>query len=201
MVVCWFLAQIPLVGIVFLILILCLAIYMGKKGNEWAWYGTKKWKNLEHFTSVQKMWGAVGPFAWFVIYFIALPIVVSLVTAIIVFPDAGKIITQAETISQSAVKQIVSAPEYKNFENGEDISKYLVEKNIYKKFYMYHDLTAVMADKKGMFTAILTFKKDGKCKLADKNCYVIYSVKTPKKLDPVMKTYFNDKGKTVSEKL
>ena len=39
-------------GFVFGILILLLEIYIGKKGNEWAYYGTKKWKDLEHFREV-----------------------------------------------------------------------------------------------------------------------------------------------------
>lgn len=43
-------------GFVFGILILLLEIYIGKKGNEWAYYGTKKWKNLEHFRKVQRNW-------------------------------------------------------------------------------------------------------------------------------------------------
>ena len=43
-------------GFVFGILFLLLEIYIGKKGNEWAYYGTKKWKNLEHFRKVQRNW-------------------------------------------------------------------------------------------------------------------------------------------------
>lgn len=43
-------------GIIFSILFFLLQIYVGKKGNEWAYYGTKKWKNLEHFRKVQRNW-------------------------------------------------------------------------------------------------------------------------------------------------
>lgn len=47
-------------GFLFWLLIIALSIYMGFKGNEWSFYGTKKWKNLEHFREVQRIWGGAS---------------------------------------------------------------------------------------------------------------------------------------------
>lgn len=38
------------------ILILLLSIYIGLKGNEWAYNGNIKWKTFEEFISIQKIW-------------------------------------------------------------------------------------------------------------------------------------------------
>lgn len=116
-------------------------------------------------------------------------------------PFANKIISQAETVNSKVVSQIVQTPEYKNMQNGTDISNYLIEKNLYKKYYVINNPTAVMADKQGPYTAILTFEKDGQCDLDAKNCYVLYSVKTSKKFDKILKTYFNDKGLPKTEEV
>jgi len=191
------LAQIPLLGLIFVILNICLAIYVGKKGNEWAWYGSKKWETLETFISVQKTWGALSPVV-FVALCIVVPMAISIITFILVMPQAGAIMSQAETINKTAVSQIVKAPEYKDFNNGVDISNYLISKNLYKKFFLVDNPTGVLADKKGPYTAVLTFEKKGDCTLTKKNCFVLYSVKTPDKIDPVMKTYFDDNGSTLS---
>ena len=38
---------------------LVFAIFLGAKGNEWAWR-SKRWESIEHFTRVQKIWANVG---------------------------------------------------------------------------------------------------------------------------------------------
>lgn len=43
-------------GLLFLVCIFILEVYIGIKGNEWAYYGTKKWDSLEHFRRVQRSW-------------------------------------------------------------------------------------------------------------------------------------------------
>jgi hypothetical protein len=36
-----------------------LAFVLGFKGNEWAWQN-KRWKSVEQFQRVQKIWGIIG---------------------------------------------------------------------------------------------------------------------------------------------
>ncbi len=47
-------------GFIFILLYLALEIYIGIKGNEWAYYGTKKWNNLEHFRKTQRNWVGIS---------------------------------------------------------------------------------------------------------------------------------------------
>jgi heme/copper-type cytochrome/quinol oxidase subunit 2 len=46
------LSAIPVVGIL-------MAFVLGFKGNEWAWQN-KRWKSIEHFQRVQKLWAIWG---------------------------------------------------------------------------------------------------------------------------------------------
>ncbi len=46
------LCLIPIVGVV-------MAFVLGAKGNKWAWQN-KRWKSIEHFKRVQKIWSWVG---------------------------------------------------------------------------------------------------------------------------------------------
>jgi hypothetical protein len=62
-----FLTWIPLVNFVMIFM-------LGAKGNEWAWQN-KRWKSIEHFKKVQKLW-AIWGFILFVLGMLLLFIVI-----------------------------------------------------------------------------------------------------------------------------
>ena len=62
-----FLTWIPLVNFVMIFM-------LGTKGNEWAWQN-KRWKSIEHFKKVQKLWFVWG-FALFILGMLFLFIVI-----------------------------------------------------------------------------------------------------------------------------
>lgn len=197
------LTNIPLFGIVFFILNIILAVYVGRHGNEWAWYG-KKWDSLEQFISVQKNWGIASPFV-LIFLSIVVPFCITIGTIFIVGPFAKAIIEESELVSKSAVKTIVNAPGYRDFQSGKDVANYFIGKNIYTRYFSI-DENMVLVGKKGPYKSVLTFEKsDGYCSLDEKNCYVLYSIVTSltnsNKLQHVEKTYFDDKGNIKSEKL
>lgn len=192
----YLLTAIPLIGLLFGILIIALAIYVGRKGNEWAWYG-KKWESIEKFSKVQKNWAIASPFAALFLSF-AIPLCITIIAALISAPFAKDISDQSKMVNTKAVSTIVNAPEYKTMTSGKDVAEYFINKNIYKRYFSI-DENSVLVGKKGPYYAVLTFvKEDGACTLESQNCYVLYQVKTPKKLMPVEKTYFDDKGATKS---
>lgn len=45
MCILFLLSDIPLIGLLFGLLNILMAVYVGRHGNEWAWYG-KKWESL-----------------------------------------------------------------------------------------------------------------------------------------------------------
>lgn len=45
MCILFLLSGIPLIGLLFGLLNILMAVYVGRHGNEWAWYG-KKWESL-----------------------------------------------------------------------------------------------------------------------------------------------------------
>jgi hypothetical protein len=62
-----FLTWIPIANFVMIFM-------LGVKGNEWAWQN-KRWKSIEHFKKVQKLWAAWG-FALFILGMLFLFIVI-----------------------------------------------------------------------------------------------------------------------------
>ena len=62
------------------ILVLAFCIWLGIKGNEFAWKN-KQWRDIEHFNKIQRRWACVGPilyilfFGW-TIFLMLLPAVV-----------------------------------------------------------------------------------------------------------------------------
>lgn len=200
MVVLAFLSYIPIIGILFVIVNFCLAIYVGKKGNEWAWYGSKKWESIESFTKTQRIWGGISPFAVMILSFVV-SLFVTIIAALVFQPFATNAVKQAKTINGTAISTIVKAPEYKTMSSGEDIAEYFINNKIYYRYFT-SEFNSVIADKQGPYYVVLTFvKEDGECSLERKNCYVLYNIKTSKKLSPVEKTYFDDNGLTKSESL
>ncbi len=197
------LTNLPFLGIVFFILNIILAVYVGRHGNEWAWYG-KKWESLEQFTQVQKIWGIVSPFG-LIFLCIVLPFCITMGTFFIVGPFAKTIVEEADTVSRDSVKTIVSAPKYRDFQSGKDVADYFVSKNIYNKVF-YYEGNRVLVNKRGPYKSYLTFEKSaGNCSLEEKNCYVLYSIVTSltdsTKLQHLKRTYYDDKGNIQIEKL
>lgn len=48
-----------LINVISVLAAFVLAIWFGVKGNNWAWQN-KKWKSLEHFHFVQRIWAIIG---------------------------------------------------------------------------------------------------------------------------------------------
>jgi hypothetical protein len=59
------LTLVPIFGIV-------MAVVLGFKGNEWAWKN-KRWKSIDHFKSVQKIWSlwGVSLFILFIVFIVS----------------------------------------------------------------------------------------------------------------------------------
>ncbi len=198
MIVVCFLSYIPILGFLFAILNIILAIYVGKHANSWAWYG-KKWESLDKFVSVQKVWGISSPFVFLILWF-CVPIIIMVASAYFFIPYVKEMAANAEPISKTAVSHIVKAPNYREFVSGKDIANYLTDQHIYIK--SIENNKSVVAEVKGPYQAILTFEKDGACSLEQKNCYISYSIKVNDELKPpIHKTYFDDKGEVQMEKL
>lgn len=54
----------------------CLAVFCGFSGNEWAYYGNKKWKDIDSFNEVQQKWAIAAVIA--IICSFVLALIVSL---------------------------------------------------------------------------------------------------------------------------
>ncbi len=189
------LSQIPLLGLIFVIINICLSVYLGKKGNEWAWYG-KKWKSVDEFVATQKTWGGLSPFG-FIALCVIIPSILSIAALLYARPYAKKVVARESSVIQTAVSRVVLAPDYKTFQSGKDVTNYLVDNNIYKRYFNPEDLNSVLAEKVGPYTLILSFEKNGICSLDKKNCYVRFYLKSGTST-PVLesKTYFDDDGLT-----
>lgn len=192
------LSCLPILGFLFFIVNIILAIYVGKQGNSWSWYG-KKWESLDKFVSVQKAWGISSPFVFIILWF-SVPAIIMVATVYLFLPVVKELAEKAEPISKTAVSHVVKAPNYRGFSSGEDIANYLIEQNIYIK--SLDGNKSVVADARGPYFVVLTFEKDGACSLEQKNCYVSYSIKVNDELKPpIYRTYFDDKGEVQAEKL
>jgi hypothetical protein len=77
-----------------------MLIFLGIKGNEWAWRH-KKWQSVEHFKAVQKKWSIAG-----LIFFIAMIVLVALI-AFGLFSGINKLFKSSEAykISLAQVSQ------------------------------------------------------------------------------------------------
>ena len=187
-----FMAQIPLFGLIFVILNICLAIHLGKKGNEWAWYG-KKWSSIDNFVKVQKAWGALSPLGLIIV-----PMIINFVVSTCVvsysLPHAKKLAAKEKDTLNTAISRIVSSPKYETFKSGEDVANYMIENRLYDR-YALREHDAVFVEKSGPYSVSLVFGKDEECSLIDKNCYVEYRIKMTK--DPVIKNkvYYDDNAK------
>ena len=191
MCILFLLSDIPLIGLLFGLLNILMAVYVGRHGNEWAWYG-KKWESLDKFTSVQKVWAVASPFG-FIILWSVIRIFILVISTYMFLPQVKVITAEAENISKTAVSKIVAAPNYQNFASGEDIVDFLSNLDPYIKYMP--DNKSVIAAEKGPYQAVLTFEKNGDCSLEQKNCYILYSIKVNNKLKPpINKIYFDDKG-------
>lgn len=198
MFVFFLLSGLPLLGYVFIVLNILMAVYVGRHANEWSWYG-KKWESLDKFVSVQKTWGIASPFLCIILWY-CIPAIVLVVCANLFIPYVNNMAENAGQISKTAVSHIVKAPNYREFSSGKDIANYLTEQRIYIK--SIESDKNVVADVKGPYQAILTFEKNGDCTLEQQNCYILYSIKVNDQLKPpIHKTYFDDKGEVQMEEL
>lgn len=194
-IILFFFAQVPIIGIFSYILLFALAIYIGKKGNEWAYYGSKKWKNLDEFIKVQRIWGLSWPVVRIVVYTVIYTVVFS-VSTMHFSSILSKMEQKSEFLTKLAISSAVQSPSYKETSTGLDLADSLIALKKYKRVLIYSD--GVIVDQSGPFMAIVTFNKDGKCSLESKNCYAEYNLRKKRDLtEPAViteKYYFDDLG-------
>lgn len=185
-------------GIVFYILIFCLNIYCGKKGNEWAWYG-KKWKSIEEFETAQKKW-TVG---WLVVF------IINIIIAGVIFVVGATFIKalsspkgQGKLLGSVFVMPLSEDPQFKTAKNTEEMVDLYVKNwnqssgssTAAKKYS--EDSILLYSPTGSRSEQILTLYKSGDCSMEKKNCYMIYYEKHGETVTPIAKTYFDLNGKT-----
>ena len=101
-------------GPIFLLLFLALEIYIGIKGNEWAYYGTKKWKNLEHFRKTQRNWVGISIVASIILNFGLYIVLAAVGISTILKPENRQKLEKIaqERKSQSQSQNSTSSSEY-----------------------------------------------------------------------------------------
>lgn len=117
-------------------------------------------------------------------------------TVMYAMPHAKKLVAKEKSTMQTAVSKVMFAPNYKTFQSGKDIVKYLVENKIYKPYFNPLDQNTVLVEKQGPYFVILSFEKGGICSLEDKNCFVKYYIKSGKEPELKNKLYFDEEGIT-----
>lgn len=188
-------SKIPLIGPVFRLICPGIAIYVGTKGNEWAYNGTKKWSSIEKFQEVQKKWAIA-----FAVYFVFC-FVIGVCFAVYMI----KFNKPEQKVCRSHIEDIVNAPDFAKFNSGKDIAQYLVETEPQKYSLYGDDKDSVMVGNK--YGYLLKFFKYGECSLDKYNCYVTFSSviyhkkhepveKEGQIIIPVYKVFFDIKGKT-----
>ena len=190
-------SKIPVIGPVFRLICPGITIYVGTKGNEWAYNGTKNRESIERFQEVQKKWAIA-----FAIYF-----VVGLIVVMFVAIYAAKYYNPANKLCNSYVKEVVSAPDYAKFNSGKDIAEYFVKSNPNMYSLYGEDGDTVFTGGKNKYGDAVKFFKYGDCSLEKYNCYMVYNSvilnikyqpvrKEEQILIPAYKVFFDDKGKT-----
>ncbi len=178
--------KIPLIGPVFRILCPAITIYVGTKGNEWAYYGTKKWESLESFVEVQKKWGVAS-----IIYVLCALVFISISVFVFINYDMNN--GKEKDINKEFVESLIEDDNFHKLNSGEEITKYLIEidPNMYSKFS--EDCVVVKSDDNEEY--VMKVFRYGTCSLERYNCYVLYHLKDENIITPVLKTFFDEQGK------
>lgn len=173
------------------------SIYIGMKGNEWAWFGHKNWGTIDHFSEVQKKW-AIG----FLVYFLfSGPLMFAAMLGI--GGLASKEIMQDMPIeyTETAIERLVLAPEYKDLKTSQDIAKYYSEhagEECESPKLLEDGVTVSCNYVDEDMNLLMKFNKLEVCSLDKYSCNVIVTIKNrnKNKIIPVKKLYFDDNGKT-----
>ena len=174
-----------------------ISIYIGFKGNEWAWSGTKNWGSIDNFNKYQKKW-VIGWIISFVFWWFVLPrIMVGMM-----FSVAKDKLVPVNHVERT-VKEMVKTSEYKNtMKTGEDFAKYYLKQTfdgcedgtstILEDGVTVSCKSAIESD----VNILVSFTKyEGGCSLANANCLVTISIKDKDSATTIRKVYFGDNGK------
>ena len=99
---------------------LLFSMYVGFKGNEFAWFRNNDWGSIDKFNDYQKKWAIA-----YLIYFIFTgPLIYLLLIPFGLY--ANKALTNDIPIStaKTAIESLVKAPEFKEFNDGFDVAKF-----------------------------------------------------------------------------
>lgn len=184
------LKHIPFFGFIFIVIGgIGIPVYVGLKGNEWAWYG-KKWDDIKAFNKTQINWATGGAIV-FVICIISIFVAIYGImnTGVKMIKEEGGVL---KFTHQFTIKLLVKSPDWLNSKSGEEfVIKSLKTDPTLKRF---NADTVIVNSSKGE-KIIMTFYKDGDCDLEKKNCYIM-SYCPDHESDIAVKTYFDKNGKT-----
>lgn len=178
-------SKIPLIGPVFRLLCPAITIYIGTKGNEWAYNGTKKWKSFESFVETQRKWGAAC-----IIYFVVLVLGFVTYMSICLYYNTNHI--PQRNINKTVINELIADKNFSKLNSANDIVKYLSQKNP-NVYTVFNDDSVLVKPVKGD-EYVLQFFRFGTCSLARYNCYVFYNTKEGNDLKVVLKTFFDEQG-------
>lgn len=198
-----------LIGVIPTLLIM---LYIGKRGNEWAWYGSRKWENTNKYIEIQKLWGFFSPLGLIILYLISLLMCV-VIKSVFIIPyfnvKINMLSKNAEAVNKKCVEKIVSNSHLDINSTTEDVVNYLVSSGAYKSA----SPDSVMAESNDPYYTVIKVYKNGKCTLGWKNCYLTYILKKPENFNNfdsmgssnyekvIMKTYFDSNGASSSVKV
>lgn len=178
---------VPIIGIYFVVPIVLIALYVGHKGNEWAWNGFVKWRSIYLFNKDQKRWAVA-----FGVIYSALLIVAILFSGYIL--GVSKSNGGLETFTNKMIiRDVLSNPLVGKAETGADLASLFAQR---AKLSLYDKDSVLVKSEKNDKEFVVKFYKKGACDLEQANCYVIYYDKTETGLESKIKTYFDEKGKT-----
>lgn len=129
-------------GFVFGILIFILEIYIGIKGNEWAYYGTKRWENIAHFRKVQQNWVGASIAASIILNFI-LGFICTIVGVFLATNSKDKVHKKSQTTQSQTIEQSLEYPTIQLSKNinysfktlKPETLEYLKSKSDYKNYF------------------------------------------------------------------
>lgn len=137
----------------------------------------------------------------FIIIAIVFIILFCAVFAISSFKNKSK----AELMNIVFIHPVISDPRIKFAKSGNEIAKiYLESWNMSQgesKAKYFSENSILIYDDHSSHEEVLTFYKDGRCSLSKKNCYMLYSEKKGEIVTPVLRTYYDNLGKTKQVKI
>jgi len=177
-------------------------IYLGVRGNKWAWEH-HKWDNLQRFSIVQQRWNIAGLIAFGIFYLIPTIsfLCIYLIVGDAIFEAFDKLKIQDK--DTTAVELFLSDANVTSAANSDALIDYLVNKKseVSQNKYIQFDRntvrveSSIFAPEDEKTDTLYTFKKVPLCKIKDKNCYIVSYRYVNGNITPISKIYFDSVGR------